>query len=67
MQKFVFEAYLYHRSGGSILEESIRYADVIVSLEGKLGSLSGVEEVVGSKLRGTGSPLDDRENLQAMT
>lgn len=34
---FVFEAHLYHSSRESTLEESVSYADVIVSLEESLG------------------------------
>ena len=38
---FVFEAYFYHSSGASILEESVGYAEVIVALEESLGLSSG--------------------------
>lgn len=34
---FAFEAYFYHSSGASILEESVSYAEAIVALEESSG------------------------------
>lgn len=53
---FVFEAYLYHSSGESTPEESVSYADVIVSLEESLGLSLGWKRYLGLNLVSQGDP-----------